>query len=885
MKNESINQHQKLCNNNENSNIPITVNTQIQNPNQDQNINNSDEDYSYSISKINKPNELKNFDTLNHIKKNIILYDKNCNEPITNYSYYCITCKKSICYKCGVYEHKEHILIQRDNCLQYDPTFFNEIAKVIEDGLLIEEKKVLVKNCVNNSINNIKEKLDNIRIEKFKEIDNIFTQIKANFMEVKNNYLQTKKTLENYYDYNKNFFNIDIKNIDTEEMKKNSEILENNNLNKSENNNNVKNPNEKIISNRDIENSIFLLNFDLMNLCDNKNIEILDSLNQIKQKINIIIHNVELNTKSFIEKINEYFDVNLNIKKFGDFYFDVRLRIQKISNHIHHFQETLYDIIKRTNGLEKIKDLLNILDSKNKGVNHSLFEQEFFKNSWDAFQNFGMKVRINTRKKSHSKGKNGNLTVSEINNTTNNTNISNNKIITRCETTNNICTTINYGKKTINKYNSKTKNSSKSRKLNYSTSPFDHSRTLNKNNNNTNYNTNYNIKILNNNNNQPIQVRNLRKVNSKKNINDLDKSNFEREKITLNQRLIQRFFAYSIYELYSKYYSICNNNSNKNIIINKNIKGTIAKRNSKNSFDEKNQNLPNTNFYKVQNKCIIQSASYLANYTNRYDLLKEAAKPLIGTNQIQIFDFNTKRISKKTLNLTKEEHGYLFFPHGCRHILIDNLLYITGGVDTCGIPINIVLEYNLNTNTILKLDNLIENHAYHSIEYIDNFDCLLIIGGQNTGTCEIMDMNNKIWKKLPDLNYPRANTNIYYNSLNGDLFCLFGMTGDMSGKNFKYSDVIEVLEMNNIICGWVKVDYYKSSGLDLKNKYCMTLPFTNDKLLIYGGESMRNEDRKLFALFNMSKNECTKVDTITMEQIKLEEKKITLVDLALSKLN
>ena len=34
---------------------------------------------------------------------------------------------------------------------------------------------------------------------------------------------------------------------------------------------------------------------------------------------------------------------------------------------------------------------------------------------------------------------------------------------------------------------------------------------------------------------------------------------------------------------------------------------------------------------------------------------------------------------------------------------------------------------------------------------------------------------------------------------------------------------------------------------------------------------MRNEDRKLFALFNMSKNECIKVDTATMEQIKLEE--------------
>ena len=883
MKTQSINNNQLSCNSS-NNNVPISINDNIQNQNlnQTKNLNHPDEDYSANISKINKPNELKNFDTLNHIKKNIILFEKNCNEPITNYSYYCITCKKSICYKCGVYEHKEHILIQRDNCLQYDPTFFNEISKVIEDGLLIDEKKTLVKNCVNDSINKIKEKLDNMKIEKFKEIDNIFSQIKANFMEVKNNYLQTKKTLENYYDVNKNFFNIEIKNIDTEEMKKKTETLDYNKLNKTDNNN-AKNSNEKIISNKDVENSVFLINFDLMNLCDNKNIEILDSLNQIKQKINIIIHNIEINTKMFMEKINEYFDVNLNIKKFGDFYFDVRLRIQKISNHIHHFQETLYDIIKRTSGLEKIKDLLNILDSKNKGVNNSLFEQEFFKNSFDDFQNIGMRIRGNNKIKSHSKGKSGNLTGSEINNNTKN------KTLTRCETINNISTSINFGKKNINKRNCNNKNWSKSRKFNYSTSPFDLSRSMIKNNkdinNNINNNISNNIKNINNNNQPLLLNRNLKKVNSKKNINnlqnELDKSNNECEKIILNQRIIQRFFAYSIYELYSKYYNICNNNIN----LNKNIKDKIAKRNSKSSFEEKNQNISNTNFYKVQNKCIIQSVSYLANYTNRYDLLKEAAKPLIGTNQIQIFDFNTKRISKKTLNLTKEDHGYLFFPHGCRHILIDNYLYITGGADTCGMPINIVLEYDLNTNIIVKLDNLIENHAYHSIEYIDNFDCLLIIGGQNTSACEIMDMNNKIWRKLPDLNYPRANCNIYYNNLNGDLFSLFGMTGDMSGRNFKYSDIIEVLEMNNINYGWIKVDYYKSSGLDLKNKYCMTLPFTNDKLLIYGGESMRNEDRKLFALFNMCKNECTKVDTITLEQIKLEEKKTTLVDFALSKLN
>ena len=56
--------------------------------------------------------------------------------------------------------------------------------------------------------------------------------------------------------------------------------------------------------------------------------------------------------------------------------------------------------------------------------------------------------------------------------------------------------------------------------------------------------------------------------------------------------------------------------------------------------------------------------TYLANYKNRYNSLKERAKPIIGTNQIQIFDQNqtTKKIIKKTTSLNKEEHAILLSP-------------------------------------------------------------------------------------------------------------------------------------------------------------------------------------------------------------------------------
>ena len=299
----------------------------------------------------------------------------------------------------------------------------------------------------------------------------------------------------------------------------------------------------------------------------------------------------------------------------------------------------------------------------------------------------------------------------------------------------------------------------------------------------------------------------------------------------------------------------------------------------KNGGDKKKQNLKNSKFTKKNSK----SVSLIANYTERYMNLKERVKPIIGTNYIQFYDPITTKISRMQILLEKDKHGYNVFPDGCRHILIENKLYITGGADNCGYPINIVLMFNIENGQLQKIGNLNDNHSYHTIEYLDNFDSLIVIGGENSNSCEIMDLDSKKWTKLPSLNYPRANANIYYNNVTSDLFVLFGMEGKMD-KNIKNTDVIEVLELNDIISGWMKVDYYKTVGLDLKISYCLTLPFTRDKLLIYGGSTARSIERRIFALFDMIKNEVIKVDPKTMDLIKLEENKIRSFDKALERI-
>ena len=195
----------------------------------------------YPQEKINKPIEFKNFDAITHFKQNIIHFSKNCPDPINDSSYYCFTCKRSFCNECNANNHKQHLLIKRESCLNYDNTLFNEISKVIEKGINIDSKKIQIKKDITKSFTQIKESLDSLEKEKLKEIDNIFKELKENFVNLKENYLKTKECIENYYNNNKKFFNIKIKkgkqkNIKTEEnmnIKEKNENDKNNLLNKN----------------------------------------------------------------------------------------------------------------------------------------------------------------------------------------------------------------------------------------------------------------------------------------------------------------------------------------------------------------------------------------------------------------------------------------------------------------------------------------------------------------------------------------------------------------------------------------------------------------------------------------------------------------------------
>ena len=587
-----------------------------------------------------------------------------------------------------------------------------------------------------------------------------------------------------------------------------------------------------------------------MNLCDNKNLQILDLSNQINKKIKNISNGINQTTEYMKEEIKKNylnFKENSIMPKFDDFYWDIKIRCEKFNENIDKFKETICDIYKRTGSLDKLKDLLSFFDSKNKKGKDVLFNQQYFLKSKDL-PNLEPDIgKIMSKKLNKSFGKVRSTSKSKFNGQYSQTGSS---IKTREIANSRDKIMLRNKQNGIDKYN----------KYGFRTMNTDsklETKTINANVHREDYNT-LNAELFN--------------------------YNTNKDNIILNQRVLQRFFAYFVLDFYSKYFKLIKPNKSENEFYEENPENIYYQSNqNKNSSKKKSASKNHRNGAKSFAKKNTRSVSLISNYTERYMNLKEKVKPIIGTNYIQFYDPSTTKITRVQISLQKEKHGYTVFPDGCRHILIENELYITGGADKCGYPINIVLVFNIQNGQIDKIANLNDNHAYHSIEYLDNFDTLIVIGGENSSSCEIMDLDSKKWNRLPPLNCARANANIYYNNVTSDLFVLFGMEGKMN-QNVKNTDVIEVLELNDISSGWIMVDYYKSVGFDMKISYCLTLPFTRDKLLIYGGSTARSLERRIFALFDMVKNEIIKVDPKTMDLIKLEENKIRSFDKALEKI-
>ena len=246
---------------------------------------------------------------------------------------------------------------------------------------------------------------------------------------------------------------------------------------------------------------------------------------------------------------------------------------------------------------------------------------------------------------------------------------------------------------------------------------------------------------------------------------------------------------------------------------------------------------------------------------------KNTCKVVEGSNQIMIYDKKLKKIIKKKLNLKKNPHGYTKFPLGCRSILVGEKLYITGGKDEFKEYQNCLI-YDKKTEKIKRIMDMKNPRSFHSMIFNEVFETMMVIGGEHNDTVEIFDPLTNRWQELPELNIPRAIPLFYFDEGRGNMYVLFGIEGDYQKPT--YTDTIEVLDLTEINQGWMKINYNNKARMDLKC-FVNFYPLNDFLMLIYGGLESRQMKRDA-CIFNLVKDEMTKIDKNIMEELRSESK-------------
>ena len=721
----------------------------------------------------NSKQELKNIDVYQHLRKNILDPLTNCKETLSDEIYYCITCKQSTCEQCSLIKHQNHKIYPKIAFYSYNKNLFDEVQDILKNSYAINKDKDSYIALIEKNAKELHNKIDEIKKKKISEIKKMFKKATEYLTQLENYTNTVKNDMELFYKNHNDFF--------------------------------------AVLKNNDLDNSIFLLYYELNFLGHSKNFEMMKKVEKLKKDFENYKEYFNVHKNKTIQLLQDFLGAEIPQTNADDVYWDIKFRIKTYDEYIDKLKQNIYDIMKHSGGISDLKELVTILDSKNKKGIQYIFNQDYFtknqnnKTNKDEDKNKDKDAMNLSGISSDEKRTNKTIEAKRRDKNKNKKNISLSKQI--------ICT--NRKKKIGRLENDGYLRSNP----NYASNSNLHSQ------------RSYVSKK-----NHPGKSNSFLHFHTLEGSKSLDKLGINSAKdITLDDDIKKKYFTYSFIDLYNKLFT----------------------RQPRKSFDN--------------------NARIYVDYNNRNNTLKEYVKPIIGTNEIMVYDSTQDKSIRVKVNLHKDNHGYEKFPSGCRHLFIDGKLYICGGVDQINDPINTALIYQPSNNSIKKIDNMLNPHSYHSMEYLDNYDCFVIIGGENNKNVELFDVFTQKWSKLPDLHIPRANINIYFDDFTSELYALFGALGDYSEKKNIYSEAIEVLELNDISSGWCKIDYYKGSSFDIRQENVTTFPFTRTKLLIYGGKSSR-ENENLFGIYLIDKMGLIKADKELIEKIKLEQKKIKMIN-------
>ena len=269
------------------------------------------------------------------------------------------------------------------------------------------------------------------------------------------------------------------------------------------------------------------------------------------------------------------------------------------------------------------------------------------------------------------------------------------------------------------------------------------------------------------------------------------------------------------------------------------------------------------------NKGYSSNLLFSSNLNHNENITNDNVRIFEGTNEIQYFDREHRKLVKRKIPIDKKEYGSNVFLHGCRIYYHLEKLYICGGKEN-GEDKNYFWLFNFKDNKITKLPSMNKPRSYHTMSFHENLKSIIVVGGENNKSCEMYDFFINAWNELPELTFPRANISLHIDKIGSFAYAIGGIKGDISsGQN---SDIIELLDLVDINQGWAKVEYRNRANVDLKFCHTGVYSLTDDKLLLYGGLESRNL-KKCYVIFDLRSFDIIPISPEAFEAIKISSAK------------
>jgi hypothetical protein len=788
--------------------------------------------------------EAPEFDFYTHLKKNIRDYKLNCREE-AKLTHYCFDCQLSTCKACTGEEHLNHRL-QNKLKLNADCSekVFDMLEKDLKDNLHNSNKiKNDFSNNICNYVDNLHKFLDEMKAKKIKEMELMFENFEENANSLKEKISEAKKSLLNFQTKYKKFF--DLGN-----------------------------------NNKDIENTVFLMHYDMIGSCYQRNKDILE-----------IMHSKLTSYKNFDEEVKTSFErmklisddlmrhksdkpgePRINFSKLShDFYRDIIERIDKYNEHVDMFKKNIFYSFQKNGSLKEIERFITLYSKK-----FCNDHRPSIKMNSDTKQNSGMDLSLNPKDfnvEYRTEGVETRNLIEEIKEDSNEVYIhteesvkidvkkkdpmskKNSLVKQAAKVKYDIVTDKNESLNNISPQKSiKTptkRNSLNQEKFNSVEKPsaFTH-RALTMDNGTNDCDSSVFTYTLN-----SILNRNT----------DYVPVNYKRtDDITLANKILQRYFSFFTLEAVNKHLKFLKMPKVE-------FKASMAGGEAGCLMDYKNYNKLAT---------VKQSDNYSSEDESLIDLESfDVAKPIEGTNEVQIYDRKKRQLIRKQVSLSKKVHGCNVFLDGCRYILHNEKLFITGGRDEYN-EYNLVLQFDIKEQVLTRMADMNYNRSYHTIEFNAMVNSFLVIGGENNKTCEVYDIETNQWHPLPELSVGRAGIQIFIDAITSQIYAFFGKLGSITTDIF--SDSIDVLDLNDMDKGWVQVAYNNRSDLDFKF-YCGIRPLFREKILIIG-TSLGREKVRTSAIYSIRKHDIIKIDKKLFEEIRVECVKSPRLSLLLAKI-